>query len=88
MEKKYLFVGSVRIEFDSLGGIRMLKKVVYTTDTHEIQIKETDNKKWELNVYDIKHGAKEISEKHELDHYRTAIIYVEENYLKKNRAVI
>jgi len=66
----------------------MLSKIVYTTDTHEIEIKKTDDGKWSLDIYNIKHGSKEIKERHVLRSYKTAMIFVEERYLKKDRVAV
>lgn len=66
----------------------MLSKVVYTTKDHEIHIKKKDNGNWGLDIYEINHSTKEIIERHELKHYTSAIVFVEEKYLKTNSAVV
>lgn len=59
----------------------MLQKATFNLDDYEIHVINKESEGWDIKVFRIKHGCKEIHEIRNVDFYSTAKLYIAEKYL-------
>lgn len=62
----------------------MIEYAIFRTNDHEIHIEKNEENEWLLLIYSIDYSAiKEIKEKHIVKNFKTAYLYIEQNFLQK-----